>query len=64
MMLHKKNFDVEKNLAPGLAHVRHRPALMPHCHGSIEVAKILKLGCTRTCRCRSAGCRRRSSTRT
>ncbi len=36
MMLHKKNFDVEKNLAPaGLAPVRHRPALdasLPRLH--------------------------------
>lgn len=43
MMLHKKNFDVEANLA-------HMDSLvfgidlhwMPHCHGSIEVARILK----------------------
>lgn len=43
MMLHKRNFDVERNLA------RLDSRLfgidlhwMPHCHGSIEVAKILK----------------------
>ncbi len=43
MMLHKKNFDVEANLA------KLDPLVfgidlhwMPHCHGTIEVAKILK----------------------
>lgn len=43
MMLHKRNFDVEANLSR--LHSRcfgidlH---WMPHCHGAIEVAKILK----------------------
>lgn len=43
LMLHKKGFDVEKNLS------KLEPRIfgidlhwMPHCHGSIEVAKILK----------------------
>lgn len=43
MMLHKKNFDVEKNLA-NLDSRMFGIDLhwMPHCHGSVEVAKILK----------------------
>ena len=43
MMLHKKNFDVEKNLR-GLNSRMFGIDLhwMPHCHGSIEVARILK----------------------
>lgn len=43
MMLHKKNFDVEKNLAR-LDSLVFGIDLhwMPHCHGSIEVAKVLK----------------------
>ena len=43
MMLHKKNFDVEKNLARLDSHMFGIDLhWMPHCHGSIEVAKILK----------------------
>ena len=43
MMLHKKNFDVEKNLARLDSHLFGIDLhWMPHCHGSIEVAKILK----------------------
>ena len=43
MMLHKKNFDVEKNLAKLDSHLFGIDLhWMPHCHGSIEVAKILK----------------------
>lgn len=43
MMLHKKGFDVEANLAK-LESAMFGIDLhwMPHCHGSIEVAKILK----------------------
>lgn len=43
MMLHKKNFDVEKNLSR-LDSLVFGIDLhwMPHCHGSIEVAKVLK----------------------
>ena len=43
MMLNKKNFDVERNLA-ALDSLMFGIDLhwMPHCHGSIEVAKILK----------------------
>ena len=43
LMLHKKNFDVEKFLAtlePGMFGIDLH--WMPHCHGSVEVAKILK----------------------
>lgn len=43
MMLHKKNFDVEKNLAALDSRMFGIDLhWMPHCHGSIEVAKILK----------------------
>lgn len=43
MMLHKKNFDVEYNLAQLESRVFGIDLhWMPHCHGSIEVAKILK----------------------
>ncbi len=43
MMLHKKNFDVEKNLAKLDSRMFGIDLhWMPHCHGSIEVAKILK----------------------
>lgn len=43
MMLHKKNFDVEKNLARLDSHMFGIDLhWMPHCHGSIEVARILK----------------------
>lgn len=43
MMLHKKNFDVEKNLARLNSRMFGIDLhWMPHCHGSIEVAKILK----------------------
>ena len=43
MMLHKKNFDVEKNLARLESRMFGIDLhWMPHCHGSIEVAKILK----------------------
>lgn len=43
MMLHKKNFDVEKNLDKLDSHMFGIDLhWMPHCHGSIEVAKILK----------------------
>ena len=42
-MLHKKNFDVEKNLARLESRMFGIDLhWMPHCHGSIEVAKILK----------------------
>ena len=42
-MLHKKNFDVEKNLAALDARAFGIDLhWMPHCHGSIEVARILK----------------------
>ncbi len=43
MMLHKKNFDVEANLAKLDSRMFGIDLhWMPHCHGSIEVAKILK----------------------
>lgn len=43
MMLHKKNFDVEKNLSRLDSHMFGIDLhWMPHCHGSIEVAKLLK----------------------
>ena len=43
MMLHKKNFDVEKNLARLSSHMFGIDLhWMPHCHGSVEVAKVLK----------------------
>ena len=43
IMLHKKNFDVEKNLAALDSRMFGIDLhWMPHCHGSIEVAKILK----------------------
>lgn len=43
MMLHKKNFDVEKNLGRLDSHLFGIDLhWMPHCHGSIEVAKLLK----------------------
>jgi len=43
MMLHKKNFDVEKNLARLSSRCFGIDLhWMPHCHGSVEVAKILK----------------------
>lgn len=43
MMLNKKNFDVEKNLAKLDSRMFGIDLhWMPHCHGSIEVAKILK----------------------
>ncbi len=43
LMLHKKNFDVEKNLARLQSRFFGIDLhWMPHCHGSIEVAKILK----------------------
>ena len=43
MMLHKKNFNVEKNLAKLQSHMFGIDLhWMPHCHGAIEVAKILK----------------------
>ena len=43
MMLHKKNFDVEKNLAALDSRMFGIDLhWMPHCHGSVEVAKILK----------------------
>ncbi len=43
MMLHKRNFDVEKNLAKLDSYMFGIDLhWMPHCHGSIEVAKILK----------------------
>ncbi len=43
MMLHKKNFDVEKNLGHLDSHMFGIDLhWMPHCHGSIEVAKLLK----------------------
>ncbi len=43
MMLHKKSFDVEKNLAALDSRMFGIDLhWMPHCHGSIEVAKILK----------------------
>lgn len=43
MMLHKKNFDVEKNLARLQSRMFGIDLhWMPHCHGSVEVAKILK----------------------
>lgn len=43
MMLHKKNFDVEANLAKLNTNMFGIDLhWMPHCHGTIEVAKILK----------------------
>ena len=43
MMLHKKNFDVEKNLSRLDSRMFGIDLhWMPHCHGSVEVAKILK----------------------
>ena len=43
MMLHKKNFDVERNLAKLSSRMFGIDLhWMPHCHGSVEVAKILK----------------------
>ena len=43
MMLHKKNFDVEKNLSRLQSRMFGIDLhWMPHCHGSVEVAKILK----------------------
>ena len=43
MMLHIKNFDVEKNLAKLNSKIFGIDLhWMPHCHGAIEVAKILK----------------------
>ena len=43
MMLNVKNFDVEKNLAKLDSRMFGIDLhWMPHCHGSIEVAKILK----------------------
>lgn len=43
MMLNKKNFDVEKNLAKLDSRMFGIDLhWMPHCHGSVEVAKILK----------------------
>ena len=43
LMLNKKNFDVEKNLAKLDSHLFGIDLhWMPHCHGSIEVAKIMK----------------------
>lgn len=43
MMLNKKNFDVEKNLAKLDSRLFGIDLhWMPHCHGSVEVAKILK----------------------
>lgn len=43
MMLHKKNFDVEKNLGRLDSHMFGIDLhWMPHCHGSIEVARLLK----------------------
>ncbi len=42
-MLHKKNFNVEKNLARLNSYMFGIDLhWMPHCHGSIEVAKIMK----------------------
>ncbi len=43
MMLHKKNFNVEANLSKLQSRMFGIDLhWMPHCHGSIEVAKILK----------------------
>ena len=43
MMLHKKGFDVEKNLAKLDSRLFGIDLhWMPHCHGAIEVAKIVK----------------------
>ncbi|MBQ3301307.1 MAG: TIGR04190 family B12-binding domain/radical SAM domain protein [Eggerthellaceae bacterium] len=43
MMLNKKNFDVERNLSKLDSHMFGIDLhWMPHCHGSVEVAKILK----------------------
>lgn len=43
MMLNVKNFDVEKNLAKLESRIFGIDLhWMPHCHGAIEVAKILK----------------------
>ena len=43
MMLHKKGFDVEKSLAKLDSRMFGIDLhWMPHCHGSVEVAKILK----------------------
>ena len=43
MMLHQTNFDVEKNLAGLRSHMFGIDLhWMPHCHGSVEVARILK----------------------
>lgn len=43
MMLHKRNFDVEKNLSRLESRCFGIDLhWMPHCHGSIEVSKVLK----------------------
>jgi B12-binding domain/radical SAM domain protein len=43
LMLHKKGFNVEKNLTALHTHAFGIDLhWMPHCHGSIEVARILK----------------------
>lgn len=43
MMLHKKNYDVEKNIAAMDSLVFGIDLhWMPHCHGAIEVAKMVK----------------------
>lgn len=43
MMLHKRNFDVEKNLAKLKSRCFGIDLhWMPHCHGSVEVSKVLK----------------------